>query len=157
MVTHSSILAGESQGEKCLVDYSPQDYKESDTTEATQRTHTHTHTQAHTHTHTHAWRHIFLLDTRQVMTLQGPKPGTPSGPASWPAPQRGHKGTSPQGVFKLFPFSGWRPLSCLIQPQHGAEVKSKNSAKRCEAHYLTFLCLNFPICKMGTMLVIMGL
>ena len=33
MATHSSILAGESQGQKSLVGYSPWGHKESDTTE----------------------------------------------------------------------------------------------------------------------------
>ena len=35
MATHCSILAGESHGQRSLVDYSPQGCKESDTTEAT--------------------------------------------------------------------------------------------------------------------------
>ena len=35
MATHSSILAGESHGQRSLVGYSSQGLKESDTTEAT--------------------------------------------------------------------------------------------------------------------------
>ena len=36
MATHSSILAGESHGQRILVCYSPQESTESDTTEATE-------------------------------------------------------------------------------------------------------------------------
>ena len=42
MATHSSILPGESHGQRSLVGYSPQSHQEPDTTEATQHTHTHT-------------------------------------------------------------------------------------------------------------------
>ena len=160
MATHSSILAGEFQGEKCLVDYSPQDYKESDTTEATQRacthTHTHTHTGTHTHTHTCMETHI------PPRCTPGDEPSRPQTRdsigscflASSPAWTQRNQSLGRFQAVSLF----WVEtlLGCLIQPQYGAEVKSKNSAKRCEAHYLTSLCLNFPICKMGTMLVSHG-
>ena len=46
--THSSILAGESHGQRSLAGYSPQGHKESDTTECA---HAHTHTHTHTHIH----------------------------------------------------------------------------------------------------------
>ena len=49
MATHSSILAGESHGQKSLASYSSRGHKESDTCEATE------HTCIHTHTHTHAY------------------------------------------------------------------------------------------------------
>ena len=39
MATHSSILAGESHGQRSLAGYSPWDCIESDTTEATQHAH----------------------------------------------------------------------------------------------------------------------
>ena len=42
MVTHSSILAGESQGQRSLVGYSSWGCKESDMTEATKQARTHT-------------------------------------------------------------------------------------------------------------------
>ena len=50
MATHSSILVGESHGQRSLAGYSPWGHKESDMTE--QLTHTHTHRHTHTHTHT---------------------------------------------------------------------------------------------------------
>ena len=40
MATHSSILPGESQGQRILVGYRPWGRKESDTTEATKHTYT---------------------------------------------------------------------------------------------------------------------
>ena len=40
MTTHSSILAGESHGQRSLADYSPWGRTESDMTEATEHTHT---------------------------------------------------------------------------------------------------------------------
>ena len=42
MATHSSILAGESQGQRSLVGYSSWGCKESDMTEATKQARTHT-------------------------------------------------------------------------------------------------------------------
>ena len=36
MATHSSILSGESHGQRSLAGYSPWDHKESDMTEATE-------------------------------------------------------------------------------------------------------------------------
>ena len=48
---HFSILAREFHGQRSLVGYSPQDCKESDTTERFTHTHTHTHTHAHARTH----------------------------------------------------------------------------------------------------------
>ena len=39
MATHSSILAGESHGQRSLAGYSPWGHKESDTTEVTEHTH----------------------------------------------------------------------------------------------------------------------
>ena len=39
MVTHSSILPGESHGQRNLVGYSPWGYEESDTTQETEHTH----------------------------------------------------------------------------------------------------------------------
>ena len=41
MVTHGSILAEESHGQRRLAGYSPWGRKESDTSEATEHTHTH--------------------------------------------------------------------------------------------------------------------
>ena len=38
MTTYSFILAGESHGQRSLVDYSPEGHKESDTTECTHMT-----------------------------------------------------------------------------------------------------------------------
>ena len=47
---------GEPHGVRSLADYSPQGYKQSDTTEETAGAHTHT----HTHTHTHIYLSIYL-------------------------------------------------------------------------------------------------
>ena len=52
VATHSSILAGESHGQKSLAGYSPRGLKESDTCEATE------HTCVHAHTHTHIYIYI---------------------------------------------------------------------------------------------------
>ena len=41
MATHSSILLGESHGQRCLAGYSPWDHKELDTTEVTLHASTH--------------------------------------------------------------------------------------------------------------------
>ena len=59
MATHSSILARESHEQKSLVGYSPQESKESNTTE---RLSTHTHTHTHTHTRTHAHTHKYTAE-----------------------------------------------------------------------------------------------
>ena len=51
MATHSSIIAGKFHGQRSLAGYGLWGRKESDTTEATERTHT----QTHTHTHTYVY------------------------------------------------------------------------------------------------------
>ena len=64
MATHSSILAGESPGQRSLAGYSPRGHKESDTTE---RFHT------HTHTHTHAHIDLALGGTSDISISIGEK------------------------------------------------------------------------------------
>ena len=51
MATHSSILAGESQGQRSLVGYRSWGCKQSDTTEATKQACTHTRILSHCLTH----------------------------------------------------------------------------------------------------------